>query len=582
MTMIPDPGARTRAPSKGVGRIRILEPSVADKIAAGEVVERPASVVKELVENSLDATATQIVIEVDGAGIDLIRISDNGTGIHPKELPLALQRFATSKVTTADDLKAIRSFGFRGEALPSIAAVSLMEIASAVAGETVGRRLRLEGGAVGADEPAGVAVGTVVTVRQLFFNTPARRKFLKSASREFAVIVETVNRLAVAHPSVAFHLVHEGAEVARYPAGAEDDRVASVWGEAAFARALPFSVDTGEIQIRGWLGRPEAVRANRRQQYLYVNRRPISSRVLTGAVEQAYHQLVPVGKFPSFVVFLDVSPQRVDVNVHPRKLEVRFDDEHHVFAIVERTIRGVLRGSELVRPIEAPLPTSAASTVTPGTLAIEGTAGLLDAVAPVTLPTAGRLPALRLLGQLQGTYLLAEGADGLIVIDQHAAHERVLYERLLKSRSRGAPPTQLQVTPIPVSLPADGYAVLTAHQNVLAQLGFDLEPFGDRTVLIRAVPHVVSQGAPQQLLTDLLAELAEGDRVSTPQGVLERLTITTACHSAIKAGDPLTREEMAALVHDLAQTEDPFTCFHGRPTLVTVPAAQVERWFLRR
>jgi len=255
--MIPDPGARTRLPT--LSRIRILEQSVADRIAAGEVVERPASVVKELVENSLDAAATQIVIEVDGAGVNLIRITDNGTGIHPEDLPLALQRFATSKVTTADDLEAIRSFGFRGEALPSIAAVSLMEIASAVAGETVGRRVRLEGGAVAVDEPAGVAVGTVVTVRQLFFNTPARRKFLKSASREFALIVETVNRLAVAHPAVAFRLIHEGAEVARYPAGTDDDRIASVWGETAFGRALPFSVDTGEIQIRGWLGRPETV-----------------------------------------------------------------------------------------------------------------------------------------------------------------------------------------------------------------------------------------------------------------------------------------------------------------------------------
>ncbi|HLQ63776.1 MAG TPA: DNA mismatch repair endonuclease MutL [bacterium] len=580
--MIPDPGARTRSPTKGGGRIRILEPSVADRIAAGEVVERPASVVKELVENSLDASATQIVIEVDGAGVDLIRISDDGMGIHPEDLPLALQRFATSKVTTADDLEAIRSFGFRGEALPSIAAVSLMEIASAVAGEAVGRRVRLEGGAVAADEPAGVAVGTLVAVRQLFFNTPARRKFLKSASREFALIVETVNRLAIAHPSVAFRLIHEGAEVARYPAGTGDDRVASVWGETAFGRVLPFSVDTGEIQLRGWLGRPEAVRANRRQQYLYVNHRPISSRVLTGAVEQAYHQLVPVGKFPSFIVFLDVSPHRVDVNVHPRKLDVRLDDEHQVFALVERTIRSVLRGAQLVRPVEAALPTAVAAAAAAGTLAIEGIAGSLDTVFPVALPAAGRLPAMRLLGQFHGSYLLAEGADGLIVIDQHAAHERILYERLLRSRNRGAPSTQLQVTPMPVSLPADGFAVLTAYQDVLAQLGFDLEPFGDRSVLVRAVPHVVSQGAPQQLLTDLLAELAEGERVSAPQAVLERLTITTACHSAIKAGDPLTREEMAVLVHDLAQTEDPFTCFHGRPTLVTVPVAQVERWFLRR
>jgi DNA mismatch repair protein MutL len=501
-----------------MGRIRILEPSVADHIAAGEVVERPASVVKELVENSLDAAATQIVIEVEGAGADLIRISDNGTGIHPEDLPLAVQRFATSKVATADDLETIRSLGFRGEALPSIAAVSLMEISSTAPGVAMGRRLRLEGATIVADEPAGVPVGTVVTVRRLFFNTPARRKFLKSPAREFALIVETINRLALAYPSVAFRLIHEGAEVARYPAGKDGDRIASVWGETALGGALAFSEDSGEMRIRGWLGRPEAARTNRRQEYLFANQRPISSRLLAGAVEQAYRQLIPVGKFPLFILFLEVSPRRVDVNVHPRKLEVRFDDEHHVFAAVERAVRSVLRGAQLVRPVEALLPTPAVAAVAPGMLALGGVAATLDAVAPVTIPAAGRMPPMRLLGQLHGTYLLAEGPDGLIVIDQHAAHERVLYERLLHSRTRGPAPDQLQVTPTPVSLPADAFALLTAHHDVLAHLGFDLEPFGDRTVLVRAVPHVVSRGAPQQLLIDLLTELAEGDRVDSANG----------------------------------------------------------------
>ncbi len=565
-----------------MGRIKILEPAVADRIAAGEVVERPASVVKELLENSLDAAATHVVIEVEGAGTGLIRIGDNGTGMHPDDLLLAVQRFATSKISTADDLEAIHSFGFRGEALPSIAAVSLMEIASAVPGAEAGRRLRLEGGAVVADEPAGLAVGTVVTVRQLFFNTPARRKFLKSAAREFALIVETVNRLALAHPPVSFRLIHEGAEVARYPAGSDEDRVAAVWGETAFDRVLPFSGNEGEMRIQGWLGRPEMARANRRQQYLFVNQRPVSSRLLTGAVEQAYHQLLPVGKFPSFIAFLDLPPQRVDVNVHPRKLEVRLDDEHHVFAAVGRVVRAALRGAQLIRSIEGAVPAPAAAAVAAGSLALGEMSAAVEAVVPVTLPAAGRLPAMRLLGQLHRSYLLADSAGGLMVIDQHAAHERVLYEQLLHSRAQGAADSQLQVTPTPVALPADAYALLTAHQDVLTHLGFELEPFGDRTVLIRAVPHAVSRASPHLLLTDLLAELAEGDRVSTAQTVLERLTITTACHSAVKAGDALTQEQMAALLRDLAQTEDPFTCFHGRPTLVTIPLGQVERWFLRK
>lgn len=579
--MCPDSAAEIPVPT--LSRIRILEPSVADRIAAGEVVERPSSVVKELVENSLDATATQILIEVEGAGAELLRISDNGMGIHPDDLRLAIQRFATSKVATAADLDEIQSFGFRGEALPSIAAVSLMDIASAPPGVAVGRRLRLERGAVVADEPAGVPVGTVVAVRRLFFNTPARRKFLKSTVREFALIVETVNRLALAHPSVAFRLIHQGAEVVRYPAGTADDRVASVWGETALGRALPFSEETGGIRIRGWLGRPEFARTNRRQEYLYANQRPISSRMLAGAVEQAYRQLIPVGKFPSFIVFVDVAPGRIDVNVHPRKLEVRFDDDHHVFAAVERVVRSVLRGTELVRPVDAPPPLVGQPAAELETMALGQGRGeiLSEMIGLEVVPAAGRLPTMRLLGQLRRTYLLAEAADGLIVIDQHAAHERVLYERLLKSRTRegGA---QVQVTPTPVRLPADAWALLTAHRDALARLGFEVEPFGDRTVLVRTVPDVVSRKAPHQLLVDLLADLADSGGTSASQSVLERLSISAACHSAIKAGDPMTAEEMASLLHDLATTDDPFTCFHGRPTLVTVPSAEVERWFLRR
>lgn len=564
-----------------MARIRVLDQSVADRIAAGEVVERPASVVKELVENSLDAAATQIVVEVDGAGTELIRVSDNGTGIHPDDLPLAVQRFATSKIATAGDLDAIRSFGFRGEALPSIAAVSMMDLGSAVPGAEAGRRLRLEGGEVVGDDSAGMPAGTVATVRQLFFNTPARRKFLKSAAREFALIVDSVNRLALAHPQVSFRLIHEGAEVLRYPAGKEEDRVAAVLGDDAYGRTLAFAEDAGGMRVHGWLGRPELGRASRRQQYLFVNRRPVHSRTLISAVEQAYHQLLPVGKFPSFVIFLDVPPQRLDVNVHPRKLEVRFDDEHGVFGAVGRVVRTALRRAQLIRTVDAVPVEAGGAAATAQTLALGDMPAAFDAVQPAALPAAGRLPAMRLLGQLHSTYLLADSADGLIVVDQHAAHERVLYERLLQSRAHRAADGQLQVTPTPVSLPADVFGVLTAHQDVLAELGFILEPFGERTVLIRAVPQVAARTSPQQLLTDLVTQLADEGRASGAQTLLERLTILTACHTAVKAGDALTREQMAALLQDLAKTADPFTCFHGRPTLVTLPVAQVERWFLR-
>ncbi len=566
-----------------MGRIRVLDQAVADRIAAGEVVERPASVVKELVENSLDASAAQIRIEIEGAGTTLLRVGDDGSGIHPDDLRLAVQRFATSKIATAEDLDAIQSFGFRGEALPSIAAVSLMDISSALAGSPSGRRLRTEGGEIVAEESAGMPAGTIVTVRQLFFNTPARRKFLKSTAREFSLIVDAINRLALAHPAVSFRVIHEGAEVLRYPPGTEADRVAAVLGADACSRTLAFSEDASDMHIHGWLGRPELARTSRRQQYLFVNRRPVQSRMLIGAVERAYRQLLPVGRFPTFALFLDVLPHRVDVNVHPRKLEVRFDDEHQVFGAIERLVRGALRGAQLIRTIDTTiLRTDDRLTGAPGTLPLGDLPPAVDTVPPLELAAAGRLPAMRLLGQLHRTYLLAESADGLIVIDQHAAHERVLYESLLRMRGRGAADGQVQLTPTPLPLPADAFVLLTTHQDLLAQLGFDLEPFGDRTVLIRAVPQVAGRASPQRLLADLLAELAEGPRAFAAQTLLERLTITTACRTAIKAGDALSRDQMATLVRDLAETDDPFTCFHGRPTLVTLALAQVERWFLRK
>jgi len=566
-----------------MSRIHILDQAVADRIAAGEVVERPASVVKELVENSLDAAATQILIEVEGAGTALIRVGDDGSGMHPDDLRLAVRRFATSKIATAGDLDAIQSFGFRGEALPSIAAVSVMEISSASTGAQAGRRLRLEGGETVAEETSGMPAGTVVTVRRLFFNTPARRKFLKSLAREFSLMIDAINRLALAHPAVSFRVIHEGAEVLRYPPGTAADRVAAVLGEDVTGRTLTFSEDAGGMHIEGWLGRPELARASRRQQYLFVNRRPVHSRMLIGAVERAYRQLLPVGRFPAFAIFLDVPPHRVDVNVHPRKLEVRFDDEHQIFGAVERLVRGVLRKAQLIRAVDATI-VGADSRLTeaPGTLALGDLPPAVDAPPPLELDATGRLPAMRLLGQVHGTYLLAESADGLIVIDQHAAHERVLYERLLRTRGRGAADGQLQVTPTPLPLPSDAFALLTMHQALLMQLGFDLEPFGDRTVLIRSVPRIAAQASPQRLLVDLIAELAEGPRAVAAQTLLERLTITTACRTAIKAGDVLDRDQMAALVRDLARADDPFTCFHGRPTLITLPLAQLERWFLRR
>lgn len=563
-----------------MSRIHVLDQVVADRIAAGEVVERPASVVKELVENALDAGATQILVEVEGAGSGLIRVSDNGTGMHPDDVLVAVQRFATSKINDADDLFDIHSLGFRGEALPSIAAVSHLELTSALSGAASARSVQISGGEVEREHEVGSPAGTVVAVRHLFFNTPARRKFLKSPSREFALIVDAVNRLALAQPRVAFRMVHEGEEVLRYPAGRESDRAAAVLGEAAMTRSIAIEQQVGDIGLRGWLGRPELARGSRRQQFIFVNSRPVQNRIISGAVEQAFQQIVPAGKFPVYVLFITLPPRRVDINVHPRKLEVRFDDDHQVFGAVQRVVRDALRTAQLIRAVQASAVPLAGLPVNLelGGAAVSGH----SAPAEATVGATGRLPALRLLGQLQRTYLLAQGDEGLIVIDQHAAHERILYERMLKARDRGLATGQVLIAPQPVKLGADETAILDANHDALTQLGFDLEPFGDRTVLIRAIPQVAVSSSAEQLLRDLLAEAAEGTRLAAAQTRLERLTITTACRTAIRAGDALTAEQMVHLLRDLAATDDPFTCFHGRPTMVTLSLEQVERWFLRR
>jgi DNA mismatch repair protein MutL len=567
-------------PDHNQARIRILDKAVAERIAAGEVVDRPASVVKELIENSLDAGATRISIEIEGGGIALIRVGDDGTGMHPEDLSLAVERFATSKVNTAEDLLAIRTLGFRGEALPSIAAVSHLEIVSTV-GDGSGRRLRMSGGEAPALDSVGAPAGTTVTVRQLFFNTPARRKFLKSPSREFALITEVVNRAALANPAVAFRVVHEGNDVLRYPAGSLEDRVAAVLGGETFAGMIAFRHESAGANLTGWVGRPELARAGRRQQYLYVNSRPVANRIMASAVEHAYQQLLPQGRFPLFVLFAGFPLDRLDVNIHPRKLEVRFDDDHRVFGVVARAIRSALLDARLVRRVEQ------AAVQYPTEISIgQGLSLQADGVGvreafPVPIDGTGPLPAMRLLGQVYGTYLLAQSADGLLVIDQHAAHERVLYERLLQQRVAGAATGQVLVTPIPVELDAWQLPLLRTYGEALEQLGFAFEEFGERTLLLRVVPQIAGR-SPAAVLKDLLTELAETEHTKTTESLLERLTIGTACHSAIRAGDVLTMEQMVALVQDLAKTDDPYTCFHGRPTLVSVPLTQLDRWFLRR
>lgn len=557
-----------------MSRIRVLERAVADRIAAGEVVERPASVVKELGENSLDAGARVITIEVERSGLRLIRVSDDGSGMEPDDAALAVQRFATSKIASAEDLERIATYGFRGEALPSIAAVSRLELVTRPRDADAGTRVVAVGGDPSVVSVAGTAPGAVVTVADLFFNTPARRKFLKSPAREFALITEVVQRLALAAPEVTFRLRHDGREVLVYPAATPEERVAQVLGRDLAAAMAPVRGGGGDIRVRGWAVRPEQARPSRQLDYMFVNGRPIQSRMLSRAILQGYVELLPVGQFPVAVIHLELAPHALDVNIHPRKLEVRFTDEHRIFSMVARAVREALLGPEGLRhapPVRQPEVAGVPAA------RLEG-AGVAEAAALYAQRT-GRLPPMRLLGQTLGTYLLAETTNGLILIDQHAAHERVLYERLLRDAAAGRGTAQSLALPVPVDLTADELGVLDEFLPASASLGFALEPFGGSTLLVRAIPAALVRQAPEGLIRRALAALidsCDGDEA------VRRLAIATACHTAVRAGDPMTHPEMEALLRDLAATEDPFTCFHGRPTMVGVSRQALERWFYRR
>jgi DNA mismatch repair protein MutL len=559
-----------------VTRIRVLERSVAERIAAGEVVERPASVVKELLENSLDAGAGQISVEIEGAGLRLIRVADDGAGITADDVPLAFERFSTSKITYVEDLGTIRSYGFRGEALASIAAVARVTIVTRTPDAGAATRARVSGGAVEEIHLHGAPPGTMVEVRDLFFTTPARLKFMKSHAREQSLVADVVQRAAMARPQVAIRLAFDGREIAHWPKESPDERVADILVSGRDEELVTASGSIPGGTMKAWLSRPERARPNRTGQYVFVNGRPIQSALVRRAIEQGYAQLLPVGRFPVFAVFLDVHPGTIDVNVHPRKLEVRFRDESGLFGAAARHARAALLGSPLVRAVAAPQPAGL-----PG----DGSMGLALEVREGpggygTMVAGRRLPVLRPVGQVLRTYLLAEGPDGFYLIDQHAAHERILYERLIAAYRRGGVTSQTLAVPMTIDLSPSQAALLAGAHDQLAQLGFHVESFGARTALLRAIPATIPGASLGDLLQRALAALA-GDGDEPRHDPLERLAIATACHTAIRAGDPLDAEAGAALLTDLEATEDPFTCFHGRPTMITVSREQLERWFLR-
>lgn len=598
-----------------MSRIRILPPEVASKIAAGEVITRPASVVKELVENALDAGARTITVDLTEGGRRRIRVVDDGGGMTPEDARLSLERHATSKLRQDTDLLHLATLGFRGEALPSIAAVSHLELITRTADADAGHRLRVAGGKVLENTPWAAPVGTQVTVEDLFYNTPARRKFLKSPAAEQGQILELLRSLAVGYPELHLTLWAQGKALLRLPAHQGlSERVAAVLGTERAERMLPFALDAPPYKVSGLILAPDQGLASNRFQFLLVNRRLVADRLLSAAVREAYQGLLPRGRYPAAVVLLDLPPEQVDVNVHPAKAEIRFRDSGRIYALVLTALRqglallqspGRSLGAEFPRPLATWQPPSLTrvqenfgsefSRITIqspepdpklGVLRVESgapveTPGHADSSAtPLPTGAAWRFGDLAILSQLQASYILAEAPEGLVLIDQHAAHERILYEALAPDWQQSTP-RQTLLFPKPVELEARQAAWLQEHLPLLAQAGIEVEPFGGNTFLITAIPACLGDQDLEALLLETVDALAPLKDTNDIVQARERLRLTMACRGAIKAGQRLTREEMHHLLVQLDSLRVSSHCPHGRPLWRLITIEEIRQSFRR-
>ncbi len=620
--------------------IRQLPEILINQIAAGEVVERPASVVKELVENALDAGATRVDIDLEEGGVRLIRIRDDGGGIAPEELPLAVSRHATSKIASLDDLEAVATLGFRGEALPSIASVSRFTLASRRPGDAHGSALQIEGGKLGEVTPRAHAPGTTVEVRELFYNVPARRKFLRAERTELGHIEEWLRSLALARPDVELRVSHNGKPSRRYKPGDlySDTRLGETLGEDFAAQALRVDHSGAGLRLHGWIAQPHYSRASTDQQYLYVNGRSVRDRSVAHAVKMAYGDVLFHGRQPAYVLFLELDPTRVDVNVHPAKHEVRFRDSRLIHDFVYRTLKEALAetragmtvtagaadahalpgtaagsaagygtsgggyalgggggggGSSMAgqwRPQQSPLglqvadaPSAyAALYATPA----DGVSAALPPMPsynglPTTAADSGVPPLGYAVAQLHGIYILAENAEGLIVVDMHAAHERIGYERLKTAHDGMGLHAQPLLVPITLAVGERDADTAEREADTLVALGFEITRSGPGSLHVRSIPALLANAEPEGLLRDVLTDLREHGQSRRIASARDELLSTMACHGAVRANRRLTVPEMNALLRDMEITERSGQCNHGRPTWARFSLAEIDRWFLR-
>jgi DNA mismatch repair protein MutL len=553
--------------------IKILTPEVVSKIAAGEVIERPASVVKELVENSLDAGATQIAVEIRAGGVELIKVSDNGTGILTSELELAFHRYATSKVDNLNDLERISTLGFRGEALPSIAAVAEVEMTTQAAAEGVGSYICVRKGAAVGRENRARSRGTTVTVRRLFRYFPARLKFLKSTNTENSHIAHLLSQYAMAFPEVKFGLILDE-RVSLRTGGNGDLReaVAEVYGSELAQRMLKVEQNGGPVKVSGLASPASLSRPTRNYLAFFVNRRWVRSPLLTRAVEESYHGLLMDRQHPVAVINVFLPTQQLDVNIHPAKAQIKFCNEQSIFSGVRKAVEQALAGAPIASSKNVSLSASTGQWQSPRMIMDNQPTFVV-----AELPTL-ELPVLRVLGQLSDTYIITEGPDGLYLIDQHAAHERILYDRILTQWSQKSVEVQGLLQPISIEFSPREEELLKANEGFLAEFGFTIEPFGNRTYLVRSVPTLMARANVIEMIGGLLDSLGKRE---PPSPWEERVAQSLACHSAIRGGQQLNNDEMRELIKQLEETKQPRTCPHGRPTMIHLSSRQLEKEFGR-
>ncbi len=611
-----------------MGIINLLPENLINQIAAGEVVERPASVVKELTENALDAGAKRLIIEVEGGGDGYLRITDDGGGMDKEDALKAFERYATSKIASAEDLDNIYTLGFRGEALATIASVAYVTLQTKQKGSLEGTLIINEGGNIIKNKQVGCPEGTQIEVKQLFYNTPARKKYLKNEATEYGHILDTVTGMALANPGIAFKLVHDRRVVFDLPATEDSlSRIRGLLGRSVSQELIPVFYGHTKINLHGFIGKPAIARANRNGQHLFVNGRSVNSHVLSYAVKQSYHSLIPKEKNPVFVLFLNLSPELVDVNVHPRKMEVRFADEKEIFGVFLKACKTALEKHVLApvfevdggirehgglgqtvdaAPVQSVVPVQSVMSVQNATCTSEelrafevennnvggrsafevkpdGFGGLVREE-PETFNALTRTDEDELvpLAQLNNSYILCKQGDGLTIMDQHAAHERVRYEEILAEFEAKKIAGQPLLAPEQMEVSLSEAVMINENMDILAEMGFEIEPFGGNTFSVFSVPSYLVKEDIRATVMGILDDISDNSVKGDLQARKERALTYAACRSAVKFGDALSMDEMIALCKKLPLMKQPYTCPHGRPTMIKMSAAELEKKFGRK